>query len=282
MTTITIPTSTQYYNLYTLSSIATGSSLVVQNNTSSPLFVVQQASQPTGEVGTVVEVGESILAHGNADTIWIKGNAGPVIVQSMLAQNAAEFSLVDLPHDVWTSPEEKFRRLRVDQGQTGLFEGREFRMVRKLVIVAGTPKVYRFTSAVDFILFEQNLGTSVGDIEFYAWRDNQGTPSGVWTAIPVAPIGKNISSQYRKYAGVRYASQVSIASGGDFTPTNAEVYVDYDRAKTSGATAQQLSVQGGNDSVRYLAAGTYYLKFSSQSGTSEGRVALAWEERLIA
>lgn len=182
------------------------------------------------------------------------------------------------PH-LFTSSEEGFGRLRVDQGQTSLFEGREFRMVRKLVIPAATPTVFRFTSAVDFILFEQNLSASVGDIEFYAWRDTQGTPSGTFTALAVPPIGKNISSQYRRYNGARYASQVSLASGGDFTPTDANVYVDYDRAKTSGATAQQLSVQGGNDTVRLLPAGTYYLKFTSLSGTAEGRIALAWEER---
>lgn len=63
------------------------------------------------------------------------------------------------------------------------------------------------------------------------------------------------------------------------TPTEADVYVDYDRAKTSGATAQQVSVSGGADTTRYLAAGTYYLELTSVTGTSVGRFAIAWEER---
>lgn len=178
-----------------------------------------------------------------------------------------------------TSTEEGFGRLRVDQGQTSFFEGREFRLVRKLVVAAGTPFVIRFTSTVDFILLEQSLSVSVGDLEFYAFRETQGAPSGSWASLVVPPIGKNISSKYRPYYGARYASSVSLASGGDFTPTDAAVYADYDRAKTSGATAQQVSVQGGDDTVRYLAAGTYYLKIISTTGTSEGRFSLAWEER---
>jgi len=169
-------------------------------------------------------------------------------------------------------------RIRVDVGQTGLFEGREFRLVRKISVTAGTPLVVRFTSAVDFILSEQELNTTVGDIEFYAWRDTQGTAGGTFSGV-YTPIGKNISSAYRLYNGVRYATQVAINYGGTFTPTNAEAYVDYDRAKTSGATAQQTSVSGGDDSARYLAAGTYYLVFTSLDATSVGRFALAWEER---
>lgn len=181
--------------------------------------------------------------------------------------------------DMVTSDLTGFRRLRVDVGQTGFFEGREFRMVRKVSVPAGTPLVFRFTSAVDFILFEQSLNCSVGDIEFFAWRSTQGVAGGTFTPLPVAPIGKNISDSRPLVEGLTYSSQVQLATGGTFTPTDAQQYVDYDRAKTAGATAQQLSVQGGNDSVRYLAAGTYYLILTSLDGASVGRFALAWEER---
>lgn len=180
--------------------------------------------------------------------------------------------------DILTSDLAGFRRIQVDQAQTSFFEGREFRIARKLSIPAATPLVLRFTSAVDFILAEQELNTTVGDIEFFAWRDSQGTPSGTWNG-GITPINKNISAEFREYNGARYVSQVSIATGGAFTPTDANAYVDYDRAKTSGATAQQQSVSGGDDSSRYLAAGTYYLVLSSLDATSVGRFVLSWEER---
>ena len=180
--------------------------------------------------------------------------------------------------DLMTSNQSGFRRYRVDVGQTGFFEGREFRMVRKVSVASGTPLVFRFTSAVDFILLEQTLNCSDGDIEFYAWRSTQGVAGGTFTPLPVAPIGKNIGSARRLYDGLPYDSQVELATGGTFAPTTVEAYVDYDRAKTAGSTAQRASVQGGNDSVRYLAAGTYYLILESLGGTSVGRFALAWEE----
>lgn len=188
------------------------------------------------------------------------------------------FTLPGLPSDLLTSDKEGFRRFQVDVGQTGLFEGREFRIARKLVIPAATPLVIRFTSAVDFMLAEQEINTTVGDIEFHAWRDIQGSPTGTFSGS-ITPTGKNISSEFREYAGGRYVSQVTLSTGGGFTPTDADAYVDYDRAKTAGATAQQISVSGGDDSVRYLAAGTYYLVYSSLDATSQGRLVLAWEER---
>lgn len=180
------------------------------------------------------------------------------------------------PAGIFTSsPDaEGFGRLQVDVGETGFFEGREFRVVRKLVL-AGTPITYRFVSAVDFILHEQQFAASSGDLELYVWRDSMGTPGGSF-ATPVLVLGKNISAEYREFGGLRYATQVAIHSGGTFTPTDAEVYADYDRAKTSNATAQQLTVGGSQNSQRYLSAGTYYL---TVSGTGEGRIALAWEER---
>lgn len=272
MATITIPTSTQYYDLYTLSSFTAGTSLVVQNNTSSPLFVVQQASQPTGEVGTVVEVGENILAHGNADTIWIKGGSGPVIVQSMLAQNASEYSLVDLPHDVWTSSKEKFRRLRVDTGQTGFFEGREFRSFIELNIAAGANVVLKFVSPVDFILFEQRLVVDAGSCKFTAITG--GTEGGIYsTSLPI--IGKNrMASRLSPY----YSPQITISTGGTIT---GGTVVEVVRVVAANATAQQQSVGGINDSERGLPAGTYYLKIENiGSGAVTGTYSLTWEERI--
>lgn len=182
------------------------------------------------------------------------------------------------PADLLTSEKEGFRRLQVDQAQTSFFEGREFRIARKVSIPAATPLFFRFVSAVDFILADQEINASIGDIELRAWRSTQGTAGGVFsTVIPI--FGKNTSSEFRDYNGSRYVSQVSITTGGTFTPTDPESYVDYDRAKTAGATAQQISVSGGSDTARYLSAGTYYIQLSSLDPTSVGRLILAWEER---
>jgi hypothetical protein len=281
----TIQLNGDWVDLHVGFGVAKTSMWVLQNSSSHRVhLVVSQTKPETAEsfnenrLGTIVEPGESTIIPATTLTVWIFG-IGQVGITSRQESFGGDYVLTDLPADVWTSDADKFRRLRVDVGQTGFFEAREFRLVRKVSVVAGTPLVFRFTSAVDFILFEQTLNCSEGDLEFYAWRADQGTAGGPFTPIPVAPIAKNTSSTFRPYSGVRYQSQTTISTGGTFTPTNPLTYVDYDRAKTSGATAQQTSVSGGDDTVRYLAAGTYYLVLTSLSGTSVGRFSLAWEER---
>lgn len=175
-----------------------------------------------------------------------------------------------------SSNDDRFNRVRVDPQQTSFEEGREFRIVRKLVTSIG--KTYwKFTSATDFILFVQAFGTSVGDIEFRAYRAADVTDGGGWSGtVPI--FGTNISSEYREYNGARYQTQVTIETGGTVTINNAENYADYIRAKTSNATAQQVTVGGGSDDKRYLAAGTYYFEFDTISA-AESRIELVWEER---
>lgn len=285
MQTIELSSIAGWINLHQSLGLSKASMWVLHNTTANRIHVTSSDTLPATEdefsanrLGGVVESGESTLIPPTTTNVWVYGH-GKVSVSSRSEAVAGDYTITDLPSDVWTSDTDRFRRLRVDVGQTGLFEGREFRMVRKISVVAGTPLVFRFSSAVDFILFEQALNCSEGDIEMYAWRADQGTPGGTFTPLPVDPIGKNISAQYKPYGGSRYVSQMDISTGGTFTPTSPLTYVDYDRAKTSGATAQQISVSGGNDSVRYLAAGTYYLVLTSASGTSVGRFSLAWEER---
>lgn len=170
-----------------------------------------------------------------------------------------------------------FMRVRTDQQQTSLEEGREFRIVRKVVVPAITPLVFKFTSTVDFILFEQDLSASVGDIELFAYREGDAGATGSFsTSVPI--FGKNTSGEFRLYDGGRYQTNVTITTGGAINPLNVEQYVDHDRAKTSNATAQQISVSGSNESKRMLAAGTYYIQLRALSD-AEGRFALAWEER---
>lgn len=279
MIVVEIPSNITYTNLYTLSGYDSGSSLILTNNTSYPAFVVQAQTPALAESDQYpVYPGQTVIVSANDGIIWVRGGTGPFLVQKLL-ELITPFVAVDLPAGVWTSNDERFRRLAVDSGQTGFEEGREFRAVRKIIITSGTPLVWKFSCTTDFILSEQTLNTSVGDIELFAYRTPQGTPGGTFgTSIPV--IMKNISSEYREYDGGRYVSQATISSGGTFTPNVATDYIDYDRAKTSNATAQQLSVSGGSGTQRYLAAGDYYLIFTSLVGTSEGRFAISWEERI--
>jgi hypothetical protein len=169
-----------------------------------------------------------------------------------------------------TSRERDFARIPVDSGQTSLFEGREFRFVRKI----STPIVYRFTAPIEFILSSQKFNIVDGEFEFYAWRDDNVTPSGTWTSEPI--FSKNSSLTRRLYDGSFYAGQCTIDSGGSISVIDNNLYSDYERLKTANSTAQRISVVDQTTEGRYLAAGTYYLQFT---GTADASFKLEWEER---
>lgn len=174
-----------------------------------------------------------------------------------------------------TAPNEPTARIRVDQAQTGFFEGREFRTFAELDIPSGQSLVLRFTSLVDFILFAQNLSVDQGAIRLSAITG--GASGGMWTALPV--IGKNRMSSRRKYAGGYYQSQATIESGGTVTGGTVAEAV---RVVAANSTAQQSTVGGSVADERGLPAGTYHLKLENISnGNAKGVYSLFWEERPV-
>ena len=143
--------------------------------------------------------------------------------------------VIDSPMpNIATSRDKTFARVPVDPSQTSFFEGREFRIVRKI----STPIIYRFTSAVDFILSYQAFSIADGEYEFYAWRDDNVTESGTWeNSVPI--LMKNISQEQ---LSPQYSSQVTVTSGGSITVTDSNLYADFAWLKTTSATAQKVSV----------------------------------------
>jgi hypothetical protein len=180
------------------------------------------------------------------------------------------------PSSVLTSDGENTARLKVDIGQTGFWEGREFRISEKLSIPSATPLVMKFVAPVNFILTLQTLSCDAEAIEFEAFRDSQGTEGGTF-GDTVAIYSNNTQSTTPDYTG-----QISITSGGTFTPDAlpAGKAVEFIRLKTANATAQRTTVGGAVAGERGLGAGTYYLKFTNYgSGTATGVYTLVWQEQ---
>lgn len=176
-----------------------------------------------------------------------------------------------------TSDHSGYARVPVDIAQTSLYEGREFRFVRKLSLTQGVPFVFKFVCPVDFILTAQDFGVSVGDIEFYAYLDGDATEDAAFNdAVPV--FDRNTSAEKRNFSiiGSEYARQAVVTSGGSLTLVNADDYADYDRIKVG---AQPASIARSLGSEQYMAAGTYFLMFQTETTTAEGRFVFGWEER---
>ena len=179
------------------------------------------------------------------------------------------FTIPDFgPSDLLTSAREGTRRLRVDVGQTGFFERREFRISQELSIASGQALTFKFSSPVNFILWEQVLECDANLLKFEAVVG--GTPIGTFNT-PVPIWGKNRMTEQLEHTGV-----VTIHTGGSVTGGQvAEVL----RIQAAGATAQRSSVGNSVGSERGLPPGDYYLRLSAIGGNVTGTFALVWEER---
>lgn len=171
-----------------------------------------------------------------------------------------------------------FDRVRVDQGQTSLFEGREFRSyyefsadVGTAIAVGGTLNL-KFTCSVDFILQNQSLQVDKGGLRLVAYSG--GTDGGGWTSVPV--VAKNRSTSRRT---PYYVGSGAFYFGGTFS---GGTEVDVIRNRTASQTVSAINVNASQDSVRYLPAGTYFIQLKPLAGvndSSEGVYSLSWEER---
>lgn len=241
-----------------------GDSIALQNVDNVDVWVYESEAPASSAQGQLVRPGEHLVTPRGTVGVFavaVRGDSG-----------------------LSAGPTPPFQSFRVDNEPIALVEGRQFRAVRKIVVSAGTPLVWKFSALTDFQLIEQQLSTSEGDIELRAYREADVTEGGTF-GTPVAIFGKNTTNRRRKYEGDFYQRQNSITTGGTITLSDPEAYVDYDRSKTSNATAQQVSVNGSENSLRDLlgdngvgTATNYYLEFRSLNGTSEGRFALAWTE----
>ena len=84
MQVVSIPSPFTYTNLYTLSGFDAGTSLIVTNNTSTPIFLVQASVPPlTSSDQYPILSGQTVLVHATSDPVWIRGGTGPVLVQKV-------------------------------------------------------------------------------------------------------------------------------------------------------------------------------------------------------
>jgi hypothetical protein len=158
-------------------------------------------------------------------------------------------------------------RLKVDSGQTGFFERREFRISQELSIASGQGLTFKFSSPVNFILWEQSIEVDDGLLKFEAVVG--GTPSGTFDT-PIAVWGKNRMNEQPLYVG-----QITVSTGG--TVSGGQV-AEVIRIKAATSTANRSSVGATVGSERGLPAGDYYLRMTA-TGDVTGTFSLVWEER---
>ena len=169
------------------------------------------------------------------------------------------------PIKLMTDSDGTYARLRVDQGQTNFWSGKQFRTFQKLEIAPAAVVTIRATVGVNIVLYETSFTTENSSIEVQLRAG--GAATGPWTAMPV--IRKNTMT-----TSPVITSQVAMDYDGGHT---GGVVIDLVRAVAGN---KQSSV-GGTDTERGVGPGTYYYVITN-TGNQTATVVFSgfWEERV--
>lgn len=174
-----------------------------------------------------------------------------------------------LPLPIMSTSNDAFTaRLRVDVGQTGFFEGREFRTFYEYSVPSGQSVYIRATVPINIILFSTGLTLDGGRVRMSL--SVGGTESGSWSPIPVIP--KNTMSDKPDYT-----PQVQVHIGG--THAGGTV-IDVVRLLSESTGNRANTVGGQLSDERGVGAGVYYYRIQNVDGqTANGVFSAFWEER---
>lgn len=158
-------------------------------------------------------------------------------------------------------------RIQVDVGQTGFFQGREFRTFHEFSIASGATLVIKAVADVDTFIqqFIVDLWTAELRVELIAGGTEGGTFS---TSLPILRSnGLNTS----------YNSQVVMTAGGTQT---GGVLQDAFQLYAVSNPAKGSATEMSSDSVLGFPAGTFYIKLQNiNSVAATGLFKARWEER---
>ena len=160
-------------------------------------------------------------------------------------------------------------RLRVENGQTGFFSGREARTFYEFSIASGATQVIKVVSPVDTIVqvFALELDLASMRLELVTG----GTEGGTFgTALPIFPTNTMSTAEV-------YTPQVTMNQGG--THTGGTV-VDVLTAISGANPNKSVSSSASEAQPQGFAAGTFYIRLTNTDGaTATGIFRARWEER---
>lgn len=283
MQVISIPSSTSYSDLQTLTGYPVGTAMLLTNNTSQALYVVQSATQPdVTSAQYPVQVGQTVILESSTVMYWIKGSTGPVVVQLNTA-NIAPYSIVDLPDDVWTAGGVGNRRLQVDDEQASFQDNTQFRVFDRIVEVSPNDQiVYYFQTTNPLFIILRKLDLYSGGREYLVYGTGDFSFTGSLGApLPIREVNGHlkVGTLVHPTSGVTVQRAVgtNIFIPNTSTPSNGTLVV------TNGTGNRSSSVYAPNAIKSGVAAGqSFYLVLNhigqANNNNSSGQFNLSWEE----
>lgn len=177
------------------------------------------------------------------------------------------------PQKLLTDADDVNARLMVEDGMTGFYDGRQFRMYVELNIPAGGTLWVKHTIGTNFTLHEQRIILESGTVRWSANAQMASSP-GPWTAatfrrrnqMSIQPQPPFVSTSV-----IETSTTAGAATGG--------FEVDVMRVSAVGNGQNATSVEQ-NAGLRGLAAGVYHAKlFNPSAEAAVGVYDWWWEER---
>lgn len=142
-------------------------------------------------------------------------------------------------------------RLRVDVGQTGFFDGREFRTFKEFAVATTSTYVIKIVVPVNTILFEFGLEIEAGDIRIETVSGGSPVEGGSFSeTLPRIPTNTMTEKPQPPYA-----AQNVLTAGGTLT---GGTVIDVLRAKAADNSNFAASVGAQSGAERGVQPGTYY------------------------
>lgn len=173
-------------------------------------------------------------------------------------------------------------RLRVDVGQTGFFENREFRTFREFSQPLGTHiptnqrMLFRIVAPINFILMSLTVTADNGQIRVTSYVG--GTPTGAFAQTPpiLAANSMTTAPVYSPQLVITNTAAGLVAA----VAITGGLLRDVLRLKVENSTGSAASVGTEQDSERGNPPATYYILVENiGAGDFEGVLKTRWEER---
>lgn len=263
-----------WVDLYAEFSIPVGTPLIVHNPNTTYLFLSTDVDPVTSGNYIRVEHNENARTSYTAQQVYVKGD-GFVSVSVALSHDVTSgFHLVDLPHDLYTDSDPKFRRLRVDPGQTSFFRNTQYRTFHEFNIPTGNNATIKFEVPQDIILWNLTVELDGGSVRMLTVADLTSNPVTENTSFvnPIPVFRKNNMSSAPPNTGYVTATNGGSISGG--------LTIDLHRIVASNSSGQRTSIVGGSgaNGERGVSPGTYYIKLESFGNSAATGVLSGWWE----
>jgi hypothetical protein len=274
MALITLPSS-EWIDILTVSGISPKFDTVLRNYGSSTINVIVQASIPTGSGGFPVLTGDMVSVANNQEKIWVKGVSGVrVWIDDQDSNGITLYQSVGFQKDLLTGSGEDIlgtKRLRVDQGQTSFWQGKQYRTFQELNIAGGASHTIRIVTGVNTILKGLSLNILTGDARMEVLGG--GTAGGTFgVTLPV--IRRSTMTVTPVVASLNVLTSGGTQTGGTLL----------DVVRVAAAEAQgnrkESSVGGSQDDERGVAPGTFFYRINAVGAVAvTGVINISWEER---